>query len=196
MLRWLTLLLLLVFAPPGASHAPRLLFIGDSLTGGWFASSPSASYAERVTAALGGVRLDAGNRYGWTLAHSASLMVGAPPPAADVVVIELGTNDDSATAAQVSAIYGWTLATIRRASPAARLVCLGPWRGADYAAIDEVERVACIGAGGRFVDLAPLFADGALHGPAGRATYHGPGDEFHPNDAGHAAIAAAVEAAV
>ena len=47
-------------------------------------------------------------------------------------------------------------------------------------------------AGGHFADIAPLYANEAYHGPLGRPTWVGPGDWFHPNDAGHAAIAAVV----
>jgi lysophospholipase L1-like esterase len=43
-------------------------------------------------------------------------------------------------------------------------------------------------------DISPLYTQPGTRGPAGRPTFLGPGDDFHPNSAGHAAIAEAIDA--
>jgi lysophospholipase L1-like esterase len=43
-------------------------------------------------------------------------------------------------------------------------------------------------------DISPLVdAQPPTRGPAGRPTFLGPSDDFHPNSAGHAAIARLIE---
>jgi lysophospholipase L1-like esterase len=62
----------------------------------------------------------------------------------------------------------------------------GKIRASSY---DATIRRAC--ADGAVVDVSPFFD---ARGPAGRPTFLGPGDAFHPNSEGHAAIARAIEA--
>ncbi|HEX9412606.1 MAG TPA: SGNH/GDSL hydrolase family protein, partial [Ktedonobacterales bacterium] len=77
------------------------------------------------------------------------------------------------------------------------VVCLGIWQptnapngiGVLAEAYDQVIWNLCP----RYGDLQALFANSAYHGPVGLSTWMGPADYFHPNDAGHAAIATEVE---
>jgi hypothetical protein len=102
-----------------------------------------------------------------------------------------------------AASYAELLHQVRAASPKADLVCLGAWLdpssvnrlgvvAVDY---DVAVRTACGAEGGHYVDLSAAYLDVRNHGPAGRPTYQGPGDLFHPNDRGHAEVASLVLAA-
>jgi lysophospholipase L1-like esterase len=127
------------------------------------------------------------------------------PRCGDVVVVEAGTNDflDQTPRRRFAAAYRVLLAQVTAASPGARLVCLTMWipnaaPGRPPAKIGAAFynasiRRAC--RAGAVANISPLFdAQPPLRGPAGRPTFLGPGDDFHPNSAGHAAIARAIEA--
>jgi hypothetical protein len=116
--------------------------------------------------------------------------------------VQVATNDfvTDVPVDVYAASYAEVLARLRAASPNAELVCLGAWsdpssvNGLGVAAVDYdvAARTACGGEGGRYVDLSAVYLDVRNHGPVGRPTYHGPGDLFHPNDRGHAEVAAMV----
>lgn len=169
-------------------------YFGDSLSGGYFATTPAQSYVTLINAAVGERAIPSnGTYYGHSAVDAYAEMRATPPPAAQLFVIELGTDDteDVATFAQA---YQGALTILRQVNPQARVLCLGPWQPTFplYVAEDAVIQSDCAADGGTFVDLMPLFAVGPYHGPVDRTTYHGPGDYFHPNDAGHAAIARAL----
>ncbi|WP_307387579.1 SGNH/GDSL hydrolase family protein [Microbacterium testaceum] len=168
-----------------------MLVTGDSLAAGFFASTEAQGFSSLVTGALGRVTPTTVSRAHQTLSTVAG--VTEVPPDLDLAVIELGTNDVGIPTplADFEAQYGDLLGRIRTSSPDAALVCLGTWTH-DGAAYDEVIARSCAANAGRYVSLAGLFAVAELHGPAGRDTFVGTGDEFHPNDAGHRAIADAV----
>lgn len=177
--------------PRDAEGNARVLVTGDSLAAGFFASTEAQGFSPLVTGALGRVTPTTVSRAHQTLSTVAG--VTEVPPDLDLAVIELGTNDVGIPTplADFEAQYGDLLARIRASSPDAALVCLGTWTH-DGAAYDEVIARSCAANAGRYVSLAGLFAVAELHGPAGRDTFVGTGDEFHPNDAGHRAIADAV----
>lgn len=168
-----------------------MLSIGDSLAGGYYASTWSHAYAAIVAASLPSHLLTPPVYYGHSAVDALGAMRQYPPPPADLAIIELGTNDqeDPSTFAQDLAAV---LALLKQANPRITLVCLGPWRPSTDAAYDAIVQQQCVRAGGHFVDLFPLFGVASYHGPNGRPTWLGPGDWFHPNDAGHAAIAHAI----
>ncbi|MDF2047259.1 SGNH/GDSL hydrolase family protein [Microbacterium sp. Kw_RZR3] len=177
--------------PRDAKGNARLLITGDSLAAGFFASTEAQGFSSLVTGALGRVTPTTVSRAHQTLSTVAG--VTEVPPDLDLAVIELGTNDVGIPTplADFEAQYGDLLGRIRTSSPDAALVCLGTWT-ADGAAYDETIARVCAANAGRYVSLAGLFALPELHGPDGRDTFAGPGDDFHPNDAGHRAIADAV----
>jgi lysophospholipase L1-like esterase len=171
----------------------RVLYIGDSLTGGYYASDYAHSFPALVTAALHAIDLHPSIYYGHTAANTIAAMNQGPPPAVDLAVIELGINDnDDGNLTLFRQNYADVLERLKRANPAVLLVCLGIWQEATAQPFNDAVRELCQAAGGRYHDLAPLYSVEAYHGPLGRPTWVGPGDWFHPNDAGHAAIAAAV----
>ncbi|MDF2920531.1 SGNH/GDSL hydrolase family protein [Microbacterium sp. NPDC086615] len=177
--------------PRDAKGNARVLVTGDSLAAAFFASTEAQGFSSLVTGALGRVTPTTVSRAHQTLSTVAG--VTEVPPDLDLAVIELGTNDVGIPTplADFEAQYGDLLGRIRTSSPDAALVCLGTWT-ADGAAYDETIARVCAANAGRYVSLAGLFALPELHGPDGRDTFAGPGDDFHPNDAGHRAIADAV----
>jgi len=188
---------------PTDSQTLRLLFIGASVTEGWFASAPSRTYTSIVARDLSsrGRRVRtrilarpgalAGEADGWDLAIPS-----------DIIVVQLATNDfvQSLPVVDFASSYTDVLDRLRRASPAADIICMGGWddpasrnrlgiTANDY---DIAARSACEAEGGHYVDLSGVYMTGADHGPQGRPTFRGAGDVFHPNDRGHAALAALV----
>jgi lysophospholipase L1-like esterase len=189
------------------AETPSILFIGDSLTLGFAASTSKNSYAEIVAAALGGARIGRGGQYGISAVTVAgNLAAGRPLPRATAVVVELSTNDHADESTDTfSTAYQAILSAVRATSPRARLVCLGPWQSEDRpnAAHWQAIQTQCAAARGVSVSLFALWTTWSYHGPAGRVVYlsgtagiPGTSDWFHPNDAGHAAIAQAVLAAL
>lgn len=176
----------------------RVLFAGDSLTYGSYASTRDRTYRALV---MRGLRREA---------EATTRSVGGPGQTSavvarsvrseryDLVVVETGTNDASKERPElVAEKYRALLTKVRRASPDAGLVCIGSWLGQPAAErVDDVIRSGCDTAGGLFVPVSDLYRDKANRGPAGRQSEFGTTDAFHPNDAGHRAIAGRVLDAV
>lgn len=168
----------------------RVLFAGDSLTSGYFASSKDAGFRNLLAEEWGDVELTSAD-----LAHqdltTVSRIVDVPADL-DIAVVELGTNDISAKTPldDFRSQYVGLLGKILEGSPDAAVVCAGTWQssvnGRPYNTIihDECERV-----GGVYVGLVQAFQDEDNRGPAGVETPFGESDTFHPNDTGHRLIA-------
>jgi len=177
----------------------RILFVGASLTEGWYASTREHTYTALVANGLAGGR----RAQVRTLAHPGATAEDVAHwdlrILSDYVVLQVATNDfvKDVPLDVYAASYADILDQLRAASPKADLVCLGAWldpttvnrlgvAAVDY---DVATRTACGEKGGRYVDLSATYLDPLNHGPMGRQTYHGPGDLYHPNDRGHAEIA-------
>ncbi len=180
--------------PWPADRPLRVLFIGDSLMWGSFASDESLTYRARVTAALsarGPVEVATVGGPGWSAAEATEDLPAVAGPF-DLVLVEVGANDSVAlTAARFGEDYAALLDGVRTLAPDAVLVCDGVWNGPELAtALDRELRPVCAEHGGVVVPLSRLYVDETLRGPEGSPV---PGggvrDQFHPNDAGHAAIA-------
>jgi lysophospholipase L1-like esterase len=179
---------------PQASVRP-ILFVGDSLTVGFYASSPGKTYPAIVSAQLGRPgRLVATG--GVTASHFATR---ASYPKASVVVVELGTNDyeHQTPLGAFDRAYEAVVAHVRRANPTAKLICVAVWSGSytnpgwtPSAKYDAKIRGDCTG--GKVANVTSAFDVASDRGPQGSSTPFGVRDQFHPNDAGHAAIAASV----
>jgi len=180
----------------------RILFIGASLTEGWYASTKDRTYPALVASTLAlGRRVQV-----LTLAHPGATAEDVAEwdleLPSDYVVLQVATNDfvKNVPVDVYDASYADVLHRLRAASPRADLVCLGAWLdpsevnrlGATAVDYDVATRTACNEVGGTYVDLSGTYMDFRNHGPAGRQTYHGPGDLYHPNDRGHAEIAALI----
>jgi lysophospholipase L1-like esterase len=195
----LTLALAVLVAGCGATARPeptpapseRLVVVGDSLAAGRFADAQADAFPQQVATALhAGLQILAAP--GVTTAQLAA----QPLPTADVVIVEAGTNDFlyQTPRRRFAADYRALVAKVA----GAKLVCLTTWTpkgivgtaGAKIPAsfYDATIRRAC--AKGAVADVSALLDD---RGPAGRPTFLGPGDDFHPNSKGHAAIARLIE---
>ena len=187
-------------APPARTTAVdrgTLVVVGDSLAAGRFADTQDEAFPQRLAAAVH----DRLELVGIPGATTAQLGAQAVPAGGDVAVVEAGTNDfvHQTPRKQFADDYRALLAKVAAASPGARLVCLTIWMPKDVAAqipatippsaYDATIRRAC--GKGVVADLEPFLA---ARGPVGRPTFLGPGDAFHPNSDGHAAIARAIEA--
>jgi len=166
----------------------RVLFTGDSLSSGFFASTKAKAFPSLVGERLGNVEVTQA-----ALAHQTLTTVSRVtdvPAGLDLAVVELGTNDVGVPTPMPTfrAQYGDLLAKIQAKSPGATIVCLGTWSPTGQA-YDESIANACTKVKGRYVSLADADASIANHGPAGVQTQAGISDEFHPNDSGHRAIA-------
>jgi len=183
-----------------AQPANQLVYVGDSLTEGFGATTQAQAYAY-LTGALTGQSVNVQAQYGVTAVFTASEMAGETGPVVPTssarVIIELGTNDVQAildgteTLADFAAAYRQILSLVHHSALKAQIICIGPWQDGsnqwgDAAWITNFIAAYCPG---KSMPLDDLYANASYHGPAGRSTWLGTADYFHPNDAGHAAIA-------
>jgi len=175
------------------------VFLGDSLTYGLFASSEAAGYRPQVVAALNEIAPVQATRGGQTgntvqtVGESATI-----PGDTGLVVLALGTNDVWNTPVpDFTAHYTALADKVQTSAPNAAVICLGVWANADGARnYDPPVRDNCERIGGTFVPIADLFDEAGMRGPSGVEAFGGVSDDFHPNDAGYAAIADRVKAAL
>ena len=167
--------------------------LGDSISAGRYATTQGQTFPYVIAAQLG-MNLDliarSGTKAAWGVQQIPA--VNAAHPA--LVTIELGTNDVGFyTPADVfAAQYDAIVASV--AGPNTTVVCIGSWLPSPQ--YDDLIATACARHGGTFVSLDGFYAVNAFHAPDGGASYLGRTDWFHPGDQGHAAIAAAVVAAL
>ena len=155
--------------------APRILFIGDSLTAGLFASSDAADFRCLVTARFSATQIQVAS----TGAKSEDFLISEAAiiaAAADVLILELGTNDEIHTGdtpatlvANLQTLIGWA----RTGNPNCKVIVLSTWRGTgEYptwdAAIEAV--VESLGSCAQYIPLQTIYDVGAFHGPANVVT--------------------------
>jgi len=189
-------------AVPAVTDRPlRYLLVGDSLANGAAATEPAKSFRELVATAL-----HKQAPVETTLAGKAGqgVQLIAPQAAAttgsfDVIVVEVGTNDAGKTdVAAFRTSYTAMLADLRAKSPAAALVCLGPWRDEKTGlAYSEEIMKACAASNGKYRDLSPLYNTAINRWTTGVMSNGQPAeDNFHPSDTGHYEIAAQIRNAL
>jgi lysophospholipase L1-like esterase len=176
--------------------AVDIVFLGDSLTGSWFASSDSAGFRPQVIAAIEEqgftVNASRADQEGGRVAEVAA--TANIPSDTDLVILELGTNDLWKTEERdFEEQYQDLVDMVRETAPDAALLCLGVWGNGDAARmLDVYISTPCTEAGGTFVPLWHLFVRNDTRGPAGVERYRGISDDFHPNDHGYDLIAGLV----
>lgn len=176
----------------------RILVVGDSIAHGYWASDPNAAFPAVLAREIAKRTRDTLQVIA-TPGVKASYYAQTSFPAADLVVVELGTNDTNGYSntetpiAQFDRTYRTLIRHVRSASPHAALICLNVWRSPTYTAagnppVSEYDHtIANDCAGGLPLDIGSLYVQGGLRSSR---------DDFHPNDAGHTAIAQEIEAAL
>lgn len=197
-------------APPApVATYPRVLILGDSITWGSVASQPNFAYPyltlqglRSQNAANGSYPLVNGIPGVNTAGTITLLQQMQLAPVADLVIVELGTNDwgQNNPPATFQAQYVALLQLLVKSSTSATLIGLTLWQnptganglGQPASVYDQIVMDAVMnksGAAARAtVDLGSLYVN---------PTYHSPTiDAYHPNNAGHQAIADAVLSAI
>jgi hypothetical protein len=178
---------------------PRLVFVGDSLTVGMFALDETTCFRSLVTEQVGQPSYCLAAYGGQSKDVDLSAVIQSQ---GDVFVVELGTNDASGYPTGIPVDPSVFEANLRGIAAAARagneqcrLVFMTVWQLAPRRTAYD-RRVAAVAAdyGGHLVRIGAVRDDPADSGPAGVSTAFGVSDGAHPNNAGHAALAAAVEA--
>lgn len=182
--------------PAEPSDTRRVLLAGDSITEGYYATTPDDGFAALLLDGWDaeGLRVEEAGARAWRIARAVDdLHDQQPGTTYDVAVLEVGANDVGKTPVREWAVdYRELVVAAERGDPAL-VVCLGPWNDAARSApYDRVVGRICDGDGRVHAPLSDLYDDPALHGPVGAATDFGARDAFHPGDDGHAAIAARV----
>ncbi|WP_186325549.1 SGNH/GDSL hydrolase family protein [Microbacterium sp. BH-3-3-3] len=176
---------------PKKADPTSVLFVGDSLTYGAFASTESAAWRPLVTSGLSAQTPIDETWVGGSGLSSVDVTPKVPKDAFDLVIVEIGTNDatnqpEEALESNYTALIG----AVRSASPSAGLICLGSWQTAwRVSQTDQEIKSICEANAGTYIKLGDLWLDEANRGPDLRETEFGVGDDFHPNDSGHRAIA-------
>ncbi len=175
----------------------KVLFIGDSLTAGYFASTQEKGYSQLVVSQLqkmGAVERLGGSKAGGNLATVGNLV--SIPEGFNLAVVELGTNDiqGKTDPAVFPGQYDALMNKVKAASPTSALICIGTWgsAGSDTDAYDNAIQKSCEAHGGKYIDVSAEFGMAGNRGPAGVNVWAGISDNFHPNDYGHERLAALV----
>ena len=187
-------------ASPTARAGPQVVaFLGDSYAFGTGASTQSKRWADLVSLKQGWVEKNLSDN---TTSYST---VGAPgstsyqaqlgavvATGAQIVVVSGGRNDVGVAATQFSADVRATFAGIHAGLPRARIIVVSPTWGNDPAPARLTDLISIVKAeaeraGATYLDIGePMFGQSSMVGA----------DGWHPNDAGYAAIAVAVERAL
>jgi lysophospholipase L1-like esterase len=182
-----------------AAGRPVVAFLGDSYAAGTGASAASKSWTDLVSADKGWVEKNLSDNatsystVGEPGGMSYRAQVGAVvATGAQIVVVSGGRNDWHVGATRFRADVRATLVAIHAGLPTAQIIVVSPtWGNASaphaMVALIAVVKAEAQRAGATYLDIGePMFGHSAMMAP----------DGWHPDDAGHAAIAAAVEKAL
>ncbi|TMG32868.1 MAG: hypothetical protein E6H93_03065 [Chloroflexi bacterium] len=167
--------------------------LGDSISAGRYGTAPDDIFPAIVADKLGmslNLIARSGTKAGWGVTETGAVTAAHPA----LVTIELGTNDVgfSTPADAFASQYDTLVAAV--SAPTTRVLCLGSWLPS--AGFDAIIAAACQRHGGVYVSLDGFYGVNDFHASDGGSSYLGRTDWFHPGDQGHAAIAAAVLAAL
>jgi lysophospholipase L1-like esterase len=167
--------------------------LGDSISAGKYAVSPDKTFPVLVSEQLGmplGLIARSGARAAWALPNLRNVTAAQP----SLVTVELGTNDAGFYTApeDFAQQYETIMSAISRQGTT--VLCIGSWLPAPE--FDSMISRICLRHGGKYISLSGYYLVDAFHAADGTSTFLGAGDWFHPGDQGHAAIAAAVLAAL
>jgi acyl-CoA thioesterase I len=183
-----------------ATAGPQIVaFLGDSYAAGTGASTQSKRWADLVSLKQGWVEKNlSDNTTSYSTAGEpggtsySSRLTAVVATGAQIVVVSGGRNDVGVAAGQFRGDVRATFAGIQAGLPRARIIVVSPTWGNDPAPQRLTDLISIVKAeaeraGATYLDIGePLFGQSSMMDV----------DGWHPNDAGHAAIAAAVERAL
>ena len=167
--------------------------LGDSISAGRFATAQDGTFPAIVAERLGmslNLVARSGAKAAWAIPQLGAVANAHPA----LVTIELGTNDVGFSTPLDVFAYQYETIVGAVAGPQTRVLCIGSWLPSD--SVDAIIAQVCERHGGTFVSLNGFYAVNEFHGQDGGSSYLGRTDWFHPNDQGHAAMAAAVLSAL
>jgi lysophospholipase L1-like esterase len=196
----------------------KILFLGDSIThsspstgewkGDWgmAASAANKDYVHLFLAKLAaaqGAGAPAPNV--WIFAEGGGKITDKLPfldkitaYQADLAVIQMGENDHAdVTVTGFQKPYEKLLAAVRAGNPGARVLCAGVW-GASPSEVtkDTMIRESCVRYAATFADVSAASIDPANRALSEKDRFTSAGINWHPSDAGMAAYANALWAAI
>jgi lysophospholipase L1-like esterase len=167
--------------------------LGDSISAGRYATAADGIFPAIVAEKLGmtlNLIARSGTKAGWGVTQISAVTAAHPA----LVTIELATNDVGfGTPPDVFAAQYETIVSAVSGS-STRVLCIGSWLPST--GFDQIIAETCQRHGGTYVSLNGFYGVNDFHASDGGSSYLGRTDWFHPGDQGHAAIAAAVLAAL
>ena len=167
--------------------------LGDSISAGRYATAQDGTFPAIVADKLGmnlNLVAHSGAKAAWAIPELSFISTAHPV----LVTIELGTNDAGfSTPPDVFAAQYETIVSAV-AGLHTRVLCIGSWLPSPT--LDEIIAQTCQRYSGIYVSLNGFYGVNDFHGQDGGSSFLGRTDWFHPNDQGHAAIAAAVLSAL
>lgn len=192
-------------SPTPTTPLGPVVFLGDSVTEGTTATSPAKRWTALVAAELGQKEVNLGHaRTGYlrqgpadscgsqpcpSFSESIEAVVAAKP---STVVVTGGGNDTALPADDVAAAVSATLTALRKALPEARIYVVNPWWDLREVPETLAPLTAAVKAAAQDADVVHLDTKQPLVGQPDLMVEGG----TNPNDAGHAALAKAVSAAI
>lgn len=167
--------------------------LGDSISAGRFATAQDGTFPAIVAEKLGmnlNLVARSGAKAAWAIPQLSAVANAHPA----LVTIELGTNDVGFFTPLDVFAYQYETIVAAVAGPQTRVLCIGSWLPSG--SVDAIIAQVCERHGGTYVSLNGFYAVNEFHGQDGGSSYLGRTDWFHPNDQGHAAMAAAVLSAL
>jgi len=167
--------------------------LGDSISAGRFATAQDGTFPAIIAEKLGmnlNLVARSGAKAAWAITQLSAVANTHPA----LVTIELGTNDVGFSTPLDVFAYQYETIVGAVAGPQTQVLCIGSWLPSE--SVDAIIAQVCERHGGTYVSLNGFYAVNEFHGQDGGSSYLGRTDWFHPNDQGHAAIAAAVLSAL
>lgn len=174
--------------------------IGDSLTAGYYSSTENKRFVNVLSSLLENkmgfsVKTFSNGNYGGTLSNGLKAINQINSQRPDLVTVEFGTNDLNEQNNVPVNIFKNELNKMidgitQNVNKTPKIVLVTTWnQGEKSQPFDDA--IYSVGKKRHILvaNVSALWHDSSNIGPAGKRTFQGKSDNFHPNDKGHAAIA-------
>lgn len=172
--------------------------MGDSLTEGFFATQDETRYvsvfADYLNEGLGyNVSVGGISGYGGISKNGVAGVDSIIKQAPDLVSLEYGTNDADQKRGISPATLAENLTTIiedlNSSQKPPKIFLMTTWKNDSDGSYDKAIKKVADKYGYPVVDIRNIWEDPDNSGPAGKTTFKGKSDDFHPNDKGMELIA-------